>query len=211
MQSERFSEVFRDYDGAFLVKPVSGRASLNIHYVQTVEGLSEAIANIHRITHDTALIETYLPGREFCVAVCGYVIYANQTFSRLKHPFTFSVIERVLEPGEFIFTSMDKKPITEQRSHLLDDQEPELKQELMQIAQRIYQDFCMRQAARCSFYNLQPILEKCRMRLKRLYWCPPKIHLDANTRKTISLLKAEEIFQPNLPNYVLLKINPLHT
>ena len=143
LQSERFSEVFRDYDGAFLVKPVSGRASLNIHYVQTVEGLSEAIANIHRITHDTALIETYLPGREFCVAVCGYVIYANQTFSRLKHPFTFSVIERVLEPGEFIFTSMDKKPITEQRSHLLDDQEPELKQELMQIAQRIYQDFCL--------------------------------------------------------------------
>lgn len=142
-QNERFAATFRDYKGAFLVKPVSGRASLHIHYVQTAAGLPEALLNIHQITHDTALIETYLSGREFCIAVGGYITHAKQTFFRHQKPFTFSAIERILEPDELIFSSMDQKPITTERSRLLGDQEPELKQALVNIAQRIYQDFCL--------------------------------------------------------------------
>jgi D-alanine-D-alanine ligase len=139
--NERFAETFRNYSGSFLVKPVSGRASLNIHYVETLDGLSEAVASIHRVTHDTALIETYLSGREFCVAVCGCIIHANQNFSRQAKPFAFSTIERILEPGEYIFTSMDKKAITAERVRLLDDKELELKQNLIEIAQKVYRDF----------------------------------------------------------------------
>jgi D-alanine-D-alanine ligase len=137
--SESFARVFADYKGHFLVKPVSGRASLNIHYVETIDGLAAAIENVHRTTHSTALIETYCPGREFCVSVCGSVVYANQRFYRKTKPFAFSILERRLEPGEYIFTSMDKRAITSDRIRSLDD-ELELKQNLAEIAQKIYQN-----------------------------------------------------------------------
>ncbi|MCL1494879.1 MAG: hypothetical protein M1G31_29665 [Pseudanabaena sp. Salubria-1] len=138
---ERFARTFQEYSGPFIVKPVSGRASLNIHYVETIDGLSEAVTNLHKITHDTALIETYCSGREFCVSVCGYITHGNQTFYRQNKPFAFSTIERFLEHGEYIFTSMDKKAITIEGIRLLNDEEQELKQNLIAIAQKIYQDF----------------------------------------------------------------------
>lgn len=140
-RSENFAINFPDYNGPFVVKPVSGRASLNIHFVKNIQGLSAAVANIHHTTHNTALIETYFPGREFCVSVCGYVVHINKTFYKKTQPFAFSTIERSLEPGEHIFTSMDKKPITTERIRLVDDHESELKQNLMEIAQKIYQSF----------------------------------------------------------------------
>jgi D-alanine-D-alanine ligase len=140
-RSEDFAINFPNYNGPFVVKPVSGRASLNIHFVKNIQGLSAAVANIHDATHNTALIETYFPGREFCVSVCGYVIHINKNFYKKIQPFAFSTIERTLEPGEHIFTSMDKKPITTERIRLLDDHESELKQNLMAIAQKIYQSF----------------------------------------------------------------------
>ncbi len=137
--SESFARVFADYRGPFLVKPVSGRASLNIHYVETIDGLTAAIENVHRTTHSTVLIEAYCPGREFCVSVCGSIVYANQRFYRKTKPFAFSILERRLEPGEYIFTSMDKRAITFDRIRSLDN-ELELKQNLAEIAQKIYQN-----------------------------------------------------------------------
>ncbi|NET59052.1 MAG: hypothetical protein F6K47_23785 [Symploca sp. SIO2E6] len=56
-----------------LVKPISGRASLNIHFVNSVEELPQAVAEVQRVTNNTVLIEAYLPGREFCISVCGYI------------------------------------------------------------------------------------------------------------------------------------------
>lgn len=140
-ENQHFANVFKDYQGPFVVKPVSGRASLNISVVDKIEELPEAIAQAQRLTHNTVLIETYLPGREFCVSVCGYVTYARGEFSKNPKPFTFSTIERVLEADERIFTSMDKKAITTSRVRLLGDNELALKQQLVALAQRIYGEF----------------------------------------------------------------------
>lgn len=138
----RFQTTFKDYHGAFLVKPVSGRASLNIHFVEHPKDLTAAIADIHQQTHNTALIEPFLSGREFCVSVCGYVRHVNGQFIKPNEPFTFSVLERVLEPDEKIFTSMDQKAITGQRTRFVEDQEP-VKAALKTIARQIYWEFSL--------------------------------------------------------------------
>lgn len=145
---QRFAIAFGEYRGPFVVKPVSGRASLQVHFVEKIDGLSQAVAEVHRTTHNTALIEKYLPGREFCVAVCGYVTYANGCFSKNTKPFAFSTIERVLEPEERIFTSMDKKAITADRARLMGAEEPELKQELIDLARKIYWEFSLNSLVR---------------------------------------------------------------
>ncbi|MEB3829980.1 D-alanine--D-alanine ligase family protein [Phormidium sp. CCY1219] len=140
---ERLTQTFGDYRGPFLVKPISGRASLNIHVVDTVEAIAPAVQQVHRVTHNTALIETYLPGREFCVSVCGYVTHKKGEFHKNPQPFAFSTIERVLEKDERIFTSMDKKAITVNRMRLVGNDDGELKQELIELARRIYWDFSL--------------------------------------------------------------------
>ena len=145
---QRFSIAFGEYQGPFVVKPVSGRASLHVHFVDKIEGLSQAISEVHRATHNTALIEKYLPGREFCVAVCGYVNYAKSSFHKHTKPFAFSTIERVLEPEERIFTSMDQKAITADRGRLIGSEEPELKQELIELARKIYWEFSLKSLVR---------------------------------------------------------------
>ncbi|MEG4841061.1 D-alanyl-alanine synthetase [Microcoleus sp. B9-D4] len=145
---QRFAIAFGDYQGPFVVKPVSGRASLHVHFVDTIEGLSQAVSEVHRTTHNTALLEKYLPGREFCVAVCGYVKYAKGGFCKDTKPFAFSTIERVLEPDELIFTSMDKKAITADRGRLMGSEEPELQQELIELARKIYWEFSLNSLVR---------------------------------------------------------------
>lgn len=145
---ERFAIAFDEYQGPFIVKPVSGRASLHVHFVDKIEGLSQAVSEVHRATHNTALIEKYLPGREFCVAVCGYVTYAHGGFSKNTKPLAFSTVERVLESDEMIFTSMDKKAITADRGKLMGAEEPELKQELIDLARKIYWEFSLNSLVR---------------------------------------------------------------
>jgi D-alanine-D-alanine ligase len=145
---QRFSIAFGEYQGPFVVKPVSGRASLHVHFVDKIEGLSQAISEVHRATHNTALIEKYLPGKEYCVAVCGYVNYAKGSFYKHTKPFAFSTIERVLEPEERIFTSMDQKAITPDRGRLIGSEEPELKQELIELARKIYWEFSLKSLVR---------------------------------------------------------------
>ncbi|MCC3408227.1 MAG: ATP-grasp domain-containing protein [Microcoleus sp. PH2017_10_PVI_O_A] len=145
---ERFAIAFGEYLGPFVVKPVSGRASLHVHFVDKIEGLSQAVSEVHRATHNTALIEKYLPGREFCVAVCGYVTYAKGGFYKNPKPFAFSTVERVLESEERIFTSMDKKAITADRGRLMGAEEPELKQQLIELASKIYWEFSLNSLVR---------------------------------------------------------------
>jgi len=145
---ERFAIAFGDYRGPFIVKPVSGRASLQVHFVDNIEGLSQAVSEVHRETHNTALIEKYLPGREFCVAVCGYVTHAKGCFTKNAKPFAFSTVERIFEPEERIFTSMDQKAITADRGRLMGAKEPELKQRLIELACKIYWEFSLNSLVR---------------------------------------------------------------
>jgi D-alanine-D-alanine ligase len=145
---DRFTIAFGDYQGPFVVKPVSGRASLHIYFIEKIEDLSEAVSKINRVTHNTALIESYLPGREFCVAVCGYVTHTNGSFSKNTKPFAFSTIERVLGTNEHIFTSMDQKAITTERVRLIGDDQSGLKAELIELAMKIYWEFSLNSLVR---------------------------------------------------------------
>ncbi|MBP0000318.1 MAG: ATP-grasp domain-containing protein [Cyanobacteria bacterium SID2] len=137
----RFLTTFKHYRGPFVVKPVSGRASLNIAVVDTLDDLADAVAEIHRLTHNTALIEIYLPGREFCVSVCGYVTSRGGVLRKNSEPFAFSSIERVLETDERIFTSMDRKAITASRLRALASEDEEITGALVALGKQVYWDF----------------------------------------------------------------------
>lgn len=121
-----FRSSFRGYCGPFVVKPVSGRASNNVSFVESIADLNGAIESINHITNSSALVEAYLPGREFCVAAAGPICYRNGVFvSPGDHCplFCFSRLERILGEDEKIFTSMDIMPITADRVRLLSDEE----------------------------------------------------------------------------------------
>ncbi len=149
-QNSSFQSAFNGYEGPFTVKPVTGRASLNISVVDKKEDLSLAVADLHSITHNHVLIEKYLPGREFCVGVAGPVVN-NGTGELIKKSssFVFSEVERVLGKDERIFTSMDKKAITKDRLKLVtEESDPDLKKQLKEIAERTYQNFNLKSLVR---------------------------------------------------------------
>lgn len=140
--NSRFLATFGDHPGPFVVKPVSGRASLHVHLIERRDELPEAIAAIHEITGDVVLIEKYLPGREFCIAACGPVTAKGGSLLRGGGPFTFAALERVLAPDEKIFTSMDVRPITGARCRPIDPQcESELLDKLHDLARKIFLEF----------------------------------------------------------------------
>jgi D-alanine-D-alanine ligase len=133
---------FGDYAGPFVVKPVSGRASLHVHVVPDVASLRAVVEEVHGVTQNAVLIEQFLSGREFCVAVSGPVVAMGGQLVRGPEPTVFSAIERVLMPGEQIFTSMDKRPITQDRIKLLDRQhDARLLDDLARVARQTYLDF----------------------------------------------------------------------
>jgi len=119
-KNKRFQDVFGGHPGPFIVKPVSGRASLNVEYVETAGDLSDVVQKVFDATQNFVMIERYLSGREFCIAACGAVIARNGELTNLNKPFVFSAVERVLQPDEHIFTSMDTRPITGDRVRGLD-------------------------------------------------------------------------------------------
>ncbi len=131
-----FRTVFGSYEGPFVVKPVSGRASLNVHYVETLGEVSLTAWRIFSQTHHEILIEEYLSGREFCVAVSGSIYVKNGSLFRNDGPLAFSILERKLEPGERIFASMDRRAITADRVRF--PEEPPLRESLRRLAARVY-------------------------------------------------------------------------
>jgi D-alanine-D-alanine ligase len=138
----RFKNAFRAHEGPFIVKPISGRASRHVMAVDDVAGLAQAAEEVYAATENSVLIESYLPGREFCVAVCGEVVAWRGELSRLGRPFAFAAVERMLEAGERVFTSMDHRPITTDRIQRLDPAtEADIYDRLVQIARQIYQEF----------------------------------------------------------------------
>ncbi len=134
-----FSRVFGAWDGAFIVKPVSGRASINVNYVEKRVDLQRVAGEVYDLTGNHVLIEGYLSGREYCIAVEGPVIYRNGAIERLDAPFAFSALERTLDAGEMIFTSMDVKPITGDRARPLDGvRDRVVLKQLNELARRVY-------------------------------------------------------------------------
>jgi D-alanine-D-alanine ligase len=118
--NSRFKRAFGDYPGPFVVKPVSGRASLHVHVVPDIAALPDAIAEIYRCNEDSVLIEQFLPGREFCIAVAGPIAVRDGRLVRNTRPLSFAALERVLTSDEHIFTSMDHRPITASRLKVID-------------------------------------------------------------------------------------------
>ena len=112
--------VFGAWPHGFVVKPVTGRASLHVHYVQRAAQLPSVIRHVFNATRNSVLVEAFLPGREYCVAVAGPVIAQSGKLRHLSAPFAFSGLERKLADDEPIFTSMDVKPITAARTRVLD-------------------------------------------------------------------------------------------
>jgi D-alanine-D-alanine ligase len=140
--NSRFMREFGDYMGPFIVKPVSGRASLHVHVVPDRQSLPEAIAEVYRQTDNLVLIEKYLPGREFCIAVFGPTVVRGGTIERIREPFAFGALERLFASDELIFTSMDVKPITAARfKHIDQSLEPDLWANIHRLARDVFLEF----------------------------------------------------------------------
>ena len=130
-----FQSTFADYDGPYVVKPVSGRASLHVHVVDDVADLPAALKSVFHATQNGVLVERFLSGREFCIAVAGPVTARGRQLHDGTKPFVFSPIERVLDSDEQIFTSMDVKPISTDRVKVLrSDDDAEIVSRLEEIA-----------------------------------------------------------------------------
>jgi len=142
-----FCATFGDNGGPFVVKPVSGRASLFVQYVEDESGLAEAVDIAYSGTHAAVIVEKFLSGREFCVAVCGPVIIQNGEFKDLGAPFAFSTLERRLAKDEKVFTSMDKQAITKNRIRLLPDDD-HLKQKLIDLSQNLFKSLSLQTLVR---------------------------------------------------------------
>ncbi len=144
--ARRLEQVFGPYHGPFVVKPVSGRASL---HVSRVEGPAEAEARASEVfaaTHRPVLVEQFLSGREFCVAVGGPIVCRGGQLLHRGGPFVFSILQRKLEPGEHIFTSMDRKAISGDRAALVPP--GSLRDRLERLARRIYREFDLKSLVR---------------------------------------------------------------
>jgi D-alanine-D-alanine ligase len=136
-----FRHAFVGYGGPFIVKPASGRASLHVTYVESTADLADAVRAVYEVTRNHVVIERYLSGREFCIAIAGPLIHRNGAIERLPTPFVFSALERTLDKSEKIFTSMDVKPITGERAHLIDtESDPTLYADLERLAHRVFRE-----------------------------------------------------------------------
>jgi D-alanine-D-alanine ligase len=140
--NSRFQLAFGDYQGPFIVKPVSGRASLNVHFVEDRACLPEVVEMVYQATENVVLIEKYLDGREYCIAVAGPVTSRGGKIQRNPEPFTFGALERVLSSDEMIFTSMDVKPITDDRFRNLNaPEDAEINKSLRRLACDVFLEF----------------------------------------------------------------------
>lgn len=137
--SPGFRSVFHSFDGPFVVKPVSGRASLHVHHVEHRRQLAEVVTEVYWTTGNHVLIEAYLSGREFCVAVCGPIAARQRQLWHNGEPFVFSFIERNFQEEEKIFASMDVRPITGERFRIMKDAtDGDLIERIREVAQQVY-------------------------------------------------------------------------
>ena len=142
--SENFESVFYGFPGPFVIKPVSGRASKNVYFVDSKREVKHAVEKVWNETNHLCLVEEYLPGREFAISIMGPLVRQDGEFVIHDGPFAFSAVQRVFAPHEKIFTSMDEKPITYDRIRLLDlSRESELIREMEHLARRVFAWFTL--------------------------------------------------------------------
>ena len=139
-RNSRFAQVFGDYAGPFVAKPVSGRASLHVHVVPDRASLPEAIEAIYAVTGDLVLIEKFLQGREFCISVAGRITSHRGQIFRNREPLR-SARWSGFGAGELIFTSMDSRPITGNRFKDVSPLEGPLWSEIHRIARDVFLEF----------------------------------------------------------------------
>ncbi len=140
--NSRFIRCFRNHWGAFVVKPACGRASLHLHVVEDERGLPDAVADVFRATENHVLIEAYLPGAEYCVAVGEPCVARNRRIFGRRDPFIFSVIQRLLDADERIVASTDMRPIKSSRLRALTAKaDGAVRIQLYELARATYLDF----------------------------------------------------------------------
>lgn len=144
MLTQRLQQRFPDDQNGFVVKPVSGRASLNVFYAANHREAAERAQEVQRATANTVLIEAYLPGREFVVSVAGPVVSRGGELTAQEEPLAFSVFERRLASDERIFTSMDRKAIDTSRIRALGPEEEALRQAILFLGQRLFRSLALR-------------------------------------------------------------------
>jgi hypothetical protein len=107
-----------------------------VEYVETLAQLPGVVAAVGAATQNLVLVERFLGGREFCIAVMG---------AGPGGVLAFSAVERCLDEGEKVFTSMDVRPITESRVQLLeggdDPEQVALVEALGDLAKGVYTGF----------------------------------------------------------------------
>jgi len=137
-----FKRAFGTYDGPFIVKPVNGRASQNVLFIDSLAEVQDAVDQVFQTTGCLVLVERFLGGREYCIAVCGGTLARGGEVISEIESFPFSPVERQLDPDEKVFTSMDKRQITEDRVRPLDPAtEGEVIEQLNELARAVYSCF----------------------------------------------------------------------
>lgn len=141
-EDANFKRVFGSYGGPFIVKPVNGRASQNVLFIDTVGEIEAAVDDVFASTGCLVLVERFLGGREYCIAVCGGTVARGGKVSSEVESFPFSAVERQLDPDEKVFTSMDKRQITEDRVRPLNPEtEAAVIEDLNELARAVYSMF----------------------------------------------------------------------
>ena len=143
---------FKNHHGAFIVKPVSGRASQHVHHVPDRSGLLDVIKNVNNITGGNVMVEEFLGGNEYTMAVMGPIVSKKNKLIDRATPFAFSGVQRILEADEKIFTSMDTKKISNDRMRVLSqDDDEHVINKLEKLSTRIYQALDLETAVRIDF------------------------------------------------------------
>ncbi len=133
---QALDEIAERFPQGFIVKPVSGRASIHVYPVFDRSELAATVEKVRKASNNIVMIEPFLGGREFVVAVAGEYVFKQGELTQSDKPMAFSITERVLDVDEPIFTSMDVKPITQDR--LIAVTEQPLRDQLAEIGQKIY-------------------------------------------------------------------------
>jgi D-alanine-D-alanine ligase len=132
----------------FVVKPVSGRASLNVEVASRLADVPDLIERVRAATGGgSVLVEEYLCGAEYAVAVDGPWCSqgGGKTITKLGRPHAFSAVERVLGDSELIWPSMDVRAITDDRMKLTSGP---TQAALLALAEHVYRDCGLESAVR---------------------------------------------------------------
>ena len=144
IETDNFGSAFQGFSGPFVIKPVSGRASKNVYFVDSKMEVGHAVEKVWKETGHLCLIEEYLPGNEFAISVMGSRVRQDGEFVTHNEPFAFSAVQRHFQPHEKIFTSMDEKPITYDRIRLLDlSRDAELISRMEHLARQVFALFTL--------------------------------------------------------------------